>query len=134
MAATRGRASWLALIVLVVTFLAGAFSGAAFERSLSARGSADARLVRVSKPGGADHDHRDRLFAALDVTPEQRVALDSIMDRREAQIHAFWERHGPGLRALMDSTRAEIRTVLTEEQAAEFERLMKERKRRKGKR
>ncbi len=119
-----GRARWLAMVVLVATFLVGALAGAATLRAVSARepaaGAGDAR----------DDGHREHgsLLDRLDLSPAQRARADSILQRRRAETDAFWKEHGPALRAIVDSTRTEIRAILTPEQRAREDSIRAERK------
>lgn len=107
------RARLIGLGMLVGAFLAGALSGAAVVRVLSA----DEPVAR----SGAREEHGRRhsgpdLFDELGLTEEQRIQVDAILERRRKQIDAFWAEFGPILRAIRDSTRSEIREVLTPEQ------------------
>ena len=49
-------------------------------------------------------------------SPEQLELDARRLERRRDEVDAFWKEHGPEMRAIMDSARAEIRTVLTPEQ------------------
>jgi Spy/CpxP family protein refolding chaperone len=77
----------------------------------------------------ADSQDRPSLFETLQLTDEQRVQVDAIMERRRAEVDAFWKDHGPQLRMIMDSARAEMRAVLTPEQQALEEQFRAERRR-----
>jgi Spy/CpxP family protein refolding chaperone len=114
------KARLLGLALLVATFAIGAFAGVATDRLLSTRTPAHAlRSEDRERP-------RDRgrvsIFEQLDLTPEQRVRIDSALERGRRKTQAFWDQYGPTLRAIVDSTRAEIRGVLTPEQRAEYDR------------
>ena len=117
------RAKLLGLATLAAAFLVGALAGAALSHALGAseppRAAADRR-----GPRSTDLE----LFERLALTPEQRAQVHEILERRRAQMKAFWKEHGPYLRALVDSTRAEVRAVLTPAQRAEEERLWRERR------
>jgi len=122
---TTSRARFVGLAVLIATFAAGMLAGAAFDQALSAREPAPAR-----EPGwhchGAHGKRTGMILDQLDLSPEQRTRVDDIMERRRAQMDAFWEREGPRMRSIVDSTRSEIRGVLTAEQRAEYDRLREE--------
>lgn len=112
----------LGVALLVVTFIAGALSGAALDRLVTAPERGVAR-ERVNGSRGQDDDRRPSnrgatadLFDRIGVTPEQRAAIDEILARRAEQTRALWAVFGPQLEAIVDSTRAEIRALLTEEQ------------------
>jgi hypothetical protein len=71
-------------------------------------------------PFGAE---RDRHFGEeLGLDSLQRARVDSVFARRRVQIDSFWKGPGRSLRAIMDSTRQEVRSVLTPEQRARFDR------------
>jgi Spy/CpxP family protein refolding chaperone len=103
----------------------GGLVGAAASRVLEARPAAPAG----EQATGDACEQKDRdLLASLDLSPPQRERIDEILARRRQQADAFWQDAGPRLHELMDSTRAEIRTVLTPEQRAEYDRLRTERR------
>lgn len=77
-------------------------------------------------PFGAE---RDRHFGEeLGLDSLERARVDSIFARRRLQIDSFWKGPGKSLRAIMDSTRDEVRAVLTPEQRARFDRRRMERR------
>lgn len=119
------RARLLGIALLVATFAAGMLAGAAFDRTLVARETAPAQ-----EPGwhchGPHGGKTGMIVDRLDLTPEQRARVDAVLARRRAQADTFWEREGPRMRAIVDSTRAEVRAVLTPEQRAEYDRLREE--------
>lgn len=116
------RARLLGIALLVATFAAGMLAGAAFDQALAAREPAP-----VQEPGWHCHGpHGKKTSMILDqlgLSPEQRTRVDAIMARRRAQADTFWEREGPRMRSIVDSTRTEIRAILTPAQRAEYDRL-----------
>lgn len=122
MNATQRRTRLTGMALLIVTFAAGMLAGTATNRVLSAR---------EPEAGAARDCPRDErgphsIFDELDLTPAQRVRVDSIMARRRQRTDALWQQDGQRIRAAVDSARAEIRTVLTPAQAAEYDRLREE--------
>lgn len=130
------RARLVGVLVLVVTFLAGALSGAAATRVLSAREApgvsarADARgamaggeRVVVRRDG-----RRGDFIERLDLTPAQKVAVDGILERSREKMDAFWDENRPRMHAIVEETRAEIRGVLTPEQLTIEEQIWAERR------
>lgn len=103
------RARWIGILVLVATFVVGALAGAATTRVLAGESHSQ-----------AEHGerHHTSLLDQLDLTPVQRQHADSILTRRRKQMDAFWAQYGPQLRVIIDSTRAEIRAILTPAQQA----------------
>jgi Spy/CpxP family protein refolding chaperone len=104
---TARRARFVGVAILVIMFVAGALSGAATMRVVSS----DEPAMRMR----AQREHPD-LLERLELTPEQRVRVDAVLERRRAEMEQFWEEHRPALRAITDSARAELRAVLTPEQ------------------
>ena len=71
-------------------------------------------------PFGAERDGRFARELGLDSL--QRARVDSVFARRRVQIDSFWKGPGRSLRAIMDSTRDEVRAVLTPAQRERFDR------------
>lgn len=117
----RMRLAGMAL--LAVTFAVGMLAGTAFGRVLSAREpAAQAAADECDRKRGPHH-----IFDELDLSPEQRTRIDAIMSRRRARTDSLWKEDGARIRAAVDSTRAEIKAVLTPAQAVEYDRLREER-------
>jgi Spy/CpxP family protein refolding chaperone len=121
---SRMRMAGMAL--LAVTFAVGMLAGTAFGRVLSAR-EPDAKTAAAQCEQRGPH----HIFDQLDLTPGQRTRIDGIMARRRAGTDSLWQRDGTRIRAAVDSTRAEIRAVLTPVQATEYDRLRQEHEARK---
>jgi Spy/CpxP family protein refolding chaperone len=63
----------------------------------------------------------DRLARELDLTPEQRVRVDSIVTRRMAQRRTLMAPVRERMRQLFDSTRTDVDAVLTPAQRAKLD-------------
>jgi Spy/CpxP family protein refolding chaperone len=63
----------------------------------------------------------DRLVRDLDLTPEQRTRVDSIVTRRMAQRRALMAPVRDRMRQLFDSTRTDVESVLTPAQRARLD-------------
>lgn len=112
----RGRIA-VGLLLLMV-FAAGMITEA-WVRQLRVR-HAHMSMMSGRPPFGAE---RDRHFGEdLGLDSLQRARVDSVFARRRVQIDSFWKGPGRSLRAIMDSTREEVRSVLTPEQRARFDR------------
>lgn len=122
------QARLLGITLLAATFVFGGLAGAATTRLLGDREP----VAAVQDAGRRDGCERRRpsTLDQIDLAPEQRQQIDGVLERRRRQTAAFWDEYGPILRAIVDSTRAEIRAVLTPEQRAEYDRLRAERRRR----
>ena len=126
------RSVWIAAAVLALVFLAGGLAGAAI--ALFARRPAlphERMLERVhlpevppapGAPGGPVFYKRlgDEFGAELGLEDEQARRVDSLMHIQRQKADSLLESMGPRLKALMDSTNADIESVLTEEQRARF--------------
>lgn len=108
-----GRTRLVGFALIAVTFLAGGLAGAAFERVLSAE------AIRRDAP--ATEERRGHVIDQVDMRPEQRAAIDAILERRSERMKAAWSEISPRLEAITDSARMEIMTVLTAEQRADYE-------------
>jgi Spy/CpxP family protein refolding chaperone len=124
---TFTRSRWIAVAVMTATFLAGAMLGFAVQRIFASEPPAQAERA----PRQEHEDRRDRpsILDKLDLTPAQEARRDSILEKRRREMNAFWEQHGPAMRAIVDSTRAEIDRMLTPEQRAQMEAFREKRKR-----
>jgi Spy/CpxP family protein refolding chaperone len=120
----RMRLAGMAL--LAVTFVAGALAGTAFGGVLKADEPAPAAARECRDERGPRH-----LFEEVDLSPEQRARIDAIMARRRALTDSLWQTDGARIRAAVDSTRAEIRAVMTPAQAAEYDQLRQKHEERK---
>lgn len=124
---TAKRARAMGLLMLAVIFAVGAMTGAATMRV--ANGDRTEPREEVES-----RERRPSLWDRLELTPEQRTQVDNIMERRRDEVQAFWNQHGPQLRAVMDSARADVRDVLTPEQRALEEEFFAERRKHYGER
>ena len=70
----------------------------------------------------ADDDAEEAFFDSLGLPAERRAAIERALDAREHRLEQYWEGKVPELRALVDSSRAEIRLLLTPEQQASYNR------------
>lgn len=142
---TQGRL--LAVMLLFSTLLAGILTGVALthvfgdpEREIMA-----GRGLFLEGPGfprppgpppGVGHGpiamHTfgigDEFVGLLDLTPLQRGRVDSILTARGPRAEAIFEEMEPRLKALMDSTNAQIREILTPEQREKFDEYRDERR------
>jgi Spy/CpxP family protein refolding chaperone len=110
---TRIRALGVAL--LAAAFTAGTMAGLGFERGRVADAATPAVVCESGK--------RQRMTVDLvNPTPEQRQRIDKILNRRRSQLIEFL-RDGGGrrLRSVLDSTRREVRSVLTPDQRGRYD-------------
>lgn len=112
-----------AILLLVGVFLVGGVTGLMMEEVVD----------DLDWPGfHADRDHdRDRpsqgrdpldddadeeFLERLGLSPEQHRAVDHLLDSREDRLEAYWAGKLPEIEAQIDSTRQEIRRLLTADQ------------------
>jgi Spy/CpxP family protein refolding chaperone len=131
------RTRLLGLVLLVVTFLVGAFSGAAVDRRWVLAQPAPAAAAEPAPPGGAAPASAPRsrdadIFDHLELSAEQRVRIDSILEAGKVKVDAFWKEEGSHLRAVVDTTRSEVRALMTPAQREAYDRLRAERRARRN--
>lgn len=79
-------------------------------------------------PRGGRESMSARVARELNLTPEQKTAMDSLMERRREQIREVYRPLRPQLdslekvgRAISDSTHAQVRRILTPEQQVKWD-------------
>jgi hypothetical protein len=93
-------------------------------------GYASAHLLDVrSAHADTRISYRDRLGKELGLTPEQRIELDSVLDKRHRDMTAAWEPVRPTLDSIREHARGEIRNMLNDTQRAAFEQFLLDQKR-----
>jgi len=127
--ARRARSSLVVALILVAPFLAGLAGGVALDRYVLHHRHgpfAGTPLGRGRPPinSTARAEMRkhmaDRLASALDLTPQQRAQLDTILPRRLAAFDSLRREMAPRVQALLDSSSAAIEAILTPEQRAKW--------------
>lgn len=118
----RGR---LAVGVLLLMVFAAGMITQAWTSRLRRQHVHDA-MMHGRAPFGAARDHHFGEELGLDSLQRRRV--DSIFAKRRVQIDSFWKGPGHALRDIMDSTRQDVREVLTPEQRARFDKRHMERR------
>lgn len=122
------RQRLLGIGLLCVTFITGGIAGASFQQVLASR-TAEAQDAREQRRGGSGRSSErgrsndDFPYVRLQVTEEQRPQIERILNEGQKKVNDFWRRTQPQLRATVDSTRAEIRAVLTPEQNMQWDSL-----------
>ena len=114
-----GRNRVLGLVLLIATFVAGALAGAAVDRVLTA---GEAERVERREDRDDDRDGRSYIIDDVPMRPDQRAAIDSILEKRADRLRAIWRATEPRMDAVTDSARLEIMQVLTPEQRTDYER------------
>jgi enoyl-CoA hydratase/carnithine racemase len=109
----------MAVIFLLVAFVAGAAAGYAVDHVL-ARGRTGPRATRESMSA--------RVARELSLTSEQHKSFDSLMERRREQIREVYRPMRPQLdsldkigRGISDSTHAQVRRILNPDQQVKWD-------------
>lgn len=126
----RVRAQGIALVAIV--FVAGVLAGVAGDRLLAARRAPeppppDMTMLRPLRRGSLPG-----MFRQLDLTLAQRRQIVEILEQGEPRTEEILSEMLPRLRAVTDSVHAEIRAVLTEEQASRLDSLLQLMRPRRG--
>jgi Spy/CpxP family protein refolding chaperone len=66
-------------------------------------------------------EKRKAMYDDLDMTPAQRVAMDSLFDARNCQYEAIFRPVQPALDSLRSATRDKMNQILTAEQRAKLD-------------
>lgn len=118
----------LAAVVVVLALVIGVVIGAVGSRRfmMQGRGEFGRRPpfgfgARGPRSHGPSDRMRQRFASELGLSPTQIVQVDSIMSRSMTQREALDDSIRPRMRALLDSTRAQIERVLTPDQRQKFE-------------
>jgi Spy/CpxP family protein refolding chaperone len=109
------RSRSLALMFLLGALLVGGALGFTADRVL-----AGDRCGR----DGDQRRSRGWLSEELNLTPEQRAAVDSIFERRHRELRAVIATVRPRMDAVRDTARQQIRGVLDEGQRARFDEII----------
>lgn len=108
-----------AYALAAVIFAAGAVVGAVVHRHVFSP------VYNTGPHFGGSHEHRMQVFRHhLGLTDEQAHQIEAIMERTRTEAEAIRAEEQPRMHELHERAQREIRAVLTEEQAAEYERII----------
>jgi hypothetical protein len=128
-----------AAIVIAIVFVVGGLSGASLYREFGHRNHEEGpRFVPGMKltpapveeaeegrePGRASERSRARFAQALDLTPAQAAAVDSISNHEFAAVSAVREETWPRMQAVLDDTRRRIDSILTPVQRTRYHEML----------
>lgn len=111
-----GRLHLQAILLLVAVLAIGVLGGIAFERMRSPE------WVVHPRPGSPPDQLPPELSEGLNLTANQKEAIQEILKRNRPRTDAILDQFLPRLEAVTDSVRAEVRAVLTPEQRKIFDR------------
>jgi Spy/CpxP family protein refolding chaperone len=123
---SRGRPG-MAALVLVVALVAGLMIGVMIDRTvLLPRMHGHFGYDRHGPHGPPrDREFRERFARELELTPEQQIRIDSIMDRQGLELRAVRGQVQPQLDSIITRTRRSLDSVLTPEQRKKAEAIRK---------
>lgn len=113
------RTNGLAIAFFVAAFAAGAATGVATDRWLVRE--------QAREQWGDERAMRTRFADGLGMDAEQRTQLDTVLDERERQRDSLMMLVRPGLDSLGTAARQRIRQLLTPEQQAIYDQMLRER-------
>lgn len=128
-----------AAIVIAIVFVVGGALGASLYREFGQREhEGSPRFVPGMKltpapveeaeegrePGRASERSRARFAQALDLTPAQAAAVDSISNHEFAAVSAVREESWPRMQAVLDDTRRRIDSILTPVQRTRYHEML----------
>jgi hypothetical protein len=128
-----------AAIVIAIAFVVGGLLGASLYREFGHREHEDGpRFVPGMKltpapveeaeegrePGRASEPSRARFAQALDLTPAQAAAVDSISNHEFEAVSAVREETWPRMQAVLDDTRTRIDSILTPVQRTRYHEML----------
>ncbi len=133
MSIERGlKARLVTAVVLALVFGSGVTAGLAWDRALEAAPTAEAAQAELQgeerevreRGDRSDEGHRPLLVEQVGLTTEQKARVDEIVEDSRQRMRSLEKDTRPQYRGIIEETRTAIKTVLTTEQRAEYERLL----------
>jgi Spy/CpxP family protein refolding chaperone len=127
--------TWKVILATMVIFGTGVVTGGLLVKYTNAgrvphpHGSSQGRPAQPISAGGMKLEFLRRAERELNLTAEQRERLDKIISSSQERTKKILEPVTPKLREDMKQTKAEFRAVLTPEQQARFDELLKQQQR-----
>ena len=113
------RTNGYAVAFFIAAFAAGAAAGVVTDRAL--------KRERMEQQWGDPRAMRTRLADDLGLNAAQRAQLDTILDDRNRHSDSLMSPVRPQLDSLGSQTRQRIRQLLTPEQQATYDQMLRER-------
>jgi hypothetical protein len=130
---TRTRRT--AILVLLAVFLVGGLVGWLLDEVVGHGDWPSLELEHDDDDGDRtshdplDDDAEEAFFERLGLSPEQYRAADRLLDEREDRLETYWSARIPEIEAVVDSTRQEIRKLLSPDQRTAYDRWIEEQRR-----
>lgn len=121
----NGTSRAWALALLVAVFLVGGVAGVAVDRTLFVdREVSSDQGRRPGDRGDRRRSYLDWLAAELQLSEQQKTEVQAILERHREQVSEVWGEMRPKYEELQEQARAEIRSLLSEEQMAAYDALL----------
>ncbi|HYM60299.1 MAG TPA: hypothetical protein VEZ11_05340 [Thermoanaerobaculia bacterium] len=118
---SRGKkTTTIAVVVVVLAFMAGLFVGIAGDRIWLFRHQGF--FTRTALDNATTH-MLDRLDRELELSPAQREQVRQILEHRREKINAIWSGARPQIRHEIDEANGEIERLLTPDQRTKFQQI-----------
>ncbi|HEY5910416.1 MAG TPA: hypothetical protein VJA21_07405 [Verrucomicrobiae bacterium] len=119
--------SWKAILAALVIFGAGGLTGGVLSWRIREANVLQRphRASQPGSPGGWRLEFLRRAQRELDLSPEQRERVDKILKESQERSRMIMEPISPQIRAEMQRTKDEFRSVLTPQQQKRFDELLK---------
>jgi hypothetical protein len=116
-----------AVLVLLAVFLVGGAAGwvaeeVADEIHWPSRQGEDKSPDQADDDEPFDDDAEEDLLESLGLSRAQLDSVDHLLDSREDRLEEYWKSRLPDLQGIVDSSREEIRALLTPEQRTAYDR------------
>jgi Spy/CpxP family protein refolding chaperone len=105
---------WKAILALVLVFITGFAAGALVE-DIADEMERPFAVADDDDDGGRPRSE-ETILANLALSPEQRLQVERVFQSREDRLEAYWDDQLPDLDSVIDSSREEVRSLLTPEQ------------------
>ena len=126
------RVRLVAAGVLALVFVAGVTVGLALDRPLSQ--ALESMHAEAGEPAEPDGDTGERsntsggwIIDRVDLTEEQQVRVDSVLAYYQDRMAELQSEYGPRYREIVETSRESIKALLTEEQEALYDSLLRAR-------
>ncbi|MFL6352047.1 MAG: hypothetical protein ACJ74Z_09380 [Bryobacteraceae bacterium] len=118
------RNQWTAAVVAVLLFCCGAAVGALGHRYYAS--------TEVNAKSAEDFRHRyvSEMRSKLSLTPSQVTQLETILDETKAKFKAVKDSYRPAMLEIKKEQVSRVKSILTQQQAPIYERLVAEREQR----
>lgn len=122
--------TWKAILAAIVIFGAGVVTGGVLiwwlePPAAHGRHNTGLRTGQIGSPSGMRFEFLRRAQRELNLTPEQRERVDKLLKESQERTRKIMEPIAPEFHAELQRTKEQFRAVLTPEQQARFDEMVK---------